>query len=82
MAGWAARTPRAVRVNYVYTPPSERRKGYAASCVAALSKKLFDEGCEACLLFADAGNPTSNGVYQRLGYRPLCEFAQHDFFSE
>jgi predicted GNAT family acetyltransferase len=79
MAGWAARTPRAVRVNYVYTPPSERRKGYAGACVAALSKKLLDEGSEACLLFADAGNATSNGVYQRLGYRPLCEFAQYDF---
>jgi predicted GNAT family acetyltransferase len=79
MAGWAAKTPRAVRVNYVYTPPSERRKGYAGACVGELSKRLLDEGCEACLLFADAGNPTSNRVYQRLGYCPLGEFAQYDF---
>jgi predicted GNAT family acetyltransferase len=79
MAGWAARTPRAVRVNYVYTPPAERRKGYAEACVGALSKKLLDEGSEACLLFADAGNATSNGLYLRLGYCPLCEFAQYDF---
>jgi predicted GNAT family acetyltransferase len=81
MAGWAARTSRAVRVNYVYTPPAERRKGYAAACVAALSKKLLDEGSETCLLFADAGNATSNGVYRRLGYGALCEFAQYDFVS-
>jgi RimJ/RimL family protein N-acetyltransferase len=81
MAGWAARSPRAVRVNYVYTPPAERRKGYAGACVGALSKRLLDEGSEACLLFADAGNATSNGVYRRLGYRALCDFAQYEFVS-
>jgi GNAT superfamily N-acetyltransferase len=79
MAGWAARTPRAARVNYVYTPPDERRKGYASACVAALTKKLLDEGSEKCLLFADAGNPTSNGVYRRLGYRPVCDCAEYEF---
>jgi GNAT superfamily N-acetyltransferase len=81
MAGWAARTSRAVRVNYVYTPPAERRKGYASACVAALSQKLLDEGSETCVLFADAANSTSNGIYQRLGYRPSCEFAHYDFVS-
>jgi GNAT superfamily N-acetyltransferase len=79
MAGWAARTPRAVRVNYVYTPPHERRNGYASVCVAALTKKLLDDGSETCLLFADAGNPTSNGVYRRLGFRPVCDYAEHEF---
>jgi predicted GNAT family acetyltransferase len=81
MAGWAARTPNAVRVNYVYTPPAQRRKGYAGACVGALSRKLLDEGCEACILFADAANPTSNGVYRRLGYRPLSEFAHYELVS-
>ena len=79
MAGWAARTPQAVRVNFVYTPLAERKKGYAAACVAALSEKLLDEGSATCILFADAGNPTSNRVYQRLGYRALCDFAEYEF---
>ncbi len=79
MAGWAARTPEAVRVNYVYTPPAERRKGYAGACVGALSKRLLEEGSKTCILFADAANPTSNGIYLRLGYRAVCEFSQYEF---
>jgi uncharacterized protein len=79
MAGWAARTPDAVRVNYVYTPPAERRKGYAGACVAALSKRLLDEGSKTCILFADAANSTSNGVYVRLGYERVCEFSHYEF---
>ncbi|MES9510628.1 hypothetical protein ABWJ92_30165 [Streptomyces sp. NPDC000609] len=30
-------------------------------------------------LFADPANPASNGLYQRIGYRPLADFAVYDF---
>jgi predicted GNAT family acetyltransferase len=30
------------------------------------------------MLYADADNPTSNGVYQRLGYRLLDDVVQFD----
>jgi predicted GNAT family acetyltransferase len=28
------------------------------------------------MLFADAANPTSNGVYERLGFRPVAEVVE------
>jgi predicted GNAT family acetyltransferase len=31
------------------------------------------------VLFTDLANPTSNALYQRLGYRPVSGFAQYAF---
>ena len=58
-------------VGFVYTPPSERRKGFAAAVVARLSQRILDDGKEFWTLFANAANPTSNGIYQRIGYRAI-----------
>ncbi len=78
----AART-RATRhgatVGLVYTPPELRRRGYATSCVAALSQHLLDSGYRFCTLFTDLANPTSNDIYQQIGYRPVCDFDEHIF---
>jgi FR47-like protein len=59
-----------VRVGPVYTPIPRRRRGYAAAVTAALSRRIIDGGAEA-VLFTDLANPTSNAIYQRLGYRPV-----------
>ena len=58
----------------VYTPPEERGQGYASAAVAALSQHVLDSGATPCL-FTDQANPTSNAIYQRLGYRPLADMA-------
>jgi len=68
MARRAGKTPNGITVNLVYTPPSLRRKGYATECVAKLSKLLLDEGNKFCFLFTDLLNPTSNSIYQKIGY--------------
>lgn len=57
-----------VRVSLVYTPPEHRRRGYAAACVAAVTEQQLAHG-DRCMLYTDLANPTSNGVYQRVGYR-------------
>ncbi|HEX4189424.1 MAG TPA: GNAT family N-acetyltransferase [Marmoricola sp.] len=59
------------RVGPVYTPKEHRGHGYAAAGVAAISRRLLDEGARVCL-FADEQNQTSTGVYVRLGYRPIA----------
>jgi GNAT superfamily N-acetyltransferase len=59
------------RVGPVYTPKEHRGRGYAAAAVAAISRRLLDEGARVCL-FADEQNTTSTGVYVRLGYRPVA----------
>jgi predicted GNAT family acetyltransferase len=68
-----------VRVGFVYTPPHLRRRGYASACVAAASEAILRGGAVACMLYADLANPTSNAIYQRLGYRPVSDAAEYRF---
>lgn len=73
MAASAGRTPNGIRINFVYTPPESRRRGYASNLVAQLTQRLLDEGRMFCFLNTDLANPTSNRIYQNLGYRPICD---------
>ena len=54
----------------MYTPPDCRRRGYASSLVAAITQQQLDEGRRFCFLFTDFANPTSNKIYQAVGYAP------------
>ncbi len=74
--------PAAARIGPVYTPPEYRRKGYATACVAALSQKLLDQRCDRCFLFTDLANPTSNHIYQQIGYHPICDYHDYSFISK
>jgi predicted GNAT family acetyltransferase len=67
------------RVNLVYTPPGMRRRGYATAAVAALTRRLLDGGSRYCCLYTDLANPTANSVYQRIGYRPVCDVDEYSF---
>lgn len=79
MAGYSGPTPHGIRIGAVYTPPDQRRKGYASACTAHLSQHLLDEGYEFCFLFTDLLNPTSNHIYQQIGYRPVCDVDRYLF---
>jgi predicted GNAT family acetyltransferase len=72
-------TPRGAVINDVYTPPIRRRRGYATAAVAAASSAMFADGWRICFLFTDLANPTSNSIYQRIGYRFIGEFRQIGF---
>jgi hypothetical protein len=71
--------PAAARIGPVYTPPEHRCKGYATACVAALSQKLLDQGCDRCFLFTDLANSTSNHIYKQIGYHPICDWHDYSF---
>jgi predicted GNAT family acetyltransferase len=71
LAGRGRRSAGTVRVGPVYTPPERRRRGYAGAVTAAVSQAALDDGADSVVLFTDLANPTSNSVYQRLGYRPV-----------
>ncbi|HUT14387.1 MAG TPA: GNAT family N-acetyltransferase [Thermoguttaceae bacterium] len=73
MACWGGQSLRGARVFLVYTPSNRRKKGYASSCVAALTAELLDSGRPCCYLYADLANPTSNDIYQKIGYRRVCD---------
>jgi hypothetical protein len=82
MAAWSRPTPNGVSINMVYTPPEYRNHGHATACVAALSRRLLDSGRKFCCLFTDLDNPVSNGIYPRIGYRPLADFREYLFESD
>ncbi|MGC4948011.1 GNAT family N-acetyltransferase [Streptomyces sp. DT224] len=67
-----------IRVAHVYTPAGLRGRGYGGAATAHASRAALAEGAAEVLLFADLANPTSNGVYQRVGYRPVTDFAVYD----
>jgi predicted GNAT family acetyltransferase len=79
MAAGMAETPNGIRVGYVYTPPEARQRGYASACVAALSQHYLDLGRKFCFLYTDLANPTSNAIYQRMGYQPVCDVEDYNF---
>ncbi len=77
MAGYSGPTPNGIRINAVYTPRELRGRGYASTCVAALTKMLLEKGRRFCFLYTDLANPTSNSIYQRIGYRPISDVNEY-----
>jgi predicted GNAT family acetyltransferase len=81
IAGWGGATPNGIRIGPVYTPPELRRHGYATALTADLSQslldgRLFDGGRRFCFLYTDLANPTSNAIYERIGYVRAAESAE------
>ena len=78
MAASGGATPNGIRINAVYTPPEFRGRGYATSCVAEISRQLRDR-YKYCFLFTNLANPTSNHIYQKIGFIPMCEIGNYSF---
>ena len=79
MAGYAGPTPNGIRIGAVYTPPEQRKKGYASAVTGGLSQHMLDLGYRFCFLFTDLLNPTSNHIYQQIGYKPVCDVDRYVF---
>ena len=82
MAAVQRETAHGIAISLVYTPPLLRKQGYATSCVATLTQRMLDTGKKFCCLYTDLTNPTSNAIYQKIGYEPVCDsedlvFEQH-----
>ncbi|HEY6798857.1 MAG TPA: GNAT family N-acetyltransferase [Kineosporiaceae bacterium] len=85
LAGWqvpAGPAERAIgRVGPVFTPAEHRRRGYAAAVTWAATQAVLGTGAAGVMLYTDLANPTSRGVYARLGYRPVSEAANWTFHT-
>lgn len=68
-----------VRVDPVYTPAGLRGRGYAAGVTVEVSRAALNAGATDVVLFADPGNPSSNALYQRVGYVHVADFEGHRF---
>ncbi len=72
-------TPHGIRIGPVYTPPADRGRGYASALTAAVSRHELDRGRTFCFLFTDLANPTSNHIYQVIGFQPVADSNQYRF---
>ena len=81
LAGIGGRTPNGIRIGPVYTPPELRGRGYASNLVAAASQAELDAGRRFLFLFTDLGNPTSNKIYQQIGYEPVTDVDEFAFVA-
>ena len=79
MAVAGNQTPNGRRIGVVYTPPEHRRRGYAGAVVAAASQSEIDGGRSFCFLDTDRDNPTSNHVYEAIGYRAVVDGESYVF---
>jgi hypothetical protein len=81
MAGASRLEAGMIRVAAVYTPKHLRGRGYAGASTTAVSRAALDAGADDVVLFTDLANPTSNALYQRLGYRPIEDRVVMEFSS-
>lgn len=72
VAGWASIGP-------VYTPRALRGSGYATALVADVSRHFLAQGRPGCTLFTNLENPTSNAIYERIGYRRVGSAYRYAF---
>ena len=79
VAASTRQTRNGISIGMVYTPPEHRCRGYATACVAELTRVLLHAGHSYCALFADQENPASNRVYQKVGYRSICDYDEYTF---
>ncbi|MBV6701088.1 GNAT family N-acetyltransferase [Kitasatospora aureofaciens] len=67
------------RIGPVYTPADRRSRGYASAVTAAATAHALAQGATEVLLYTDLANPTSNSIYQQIGYRPVEDCLAVDF---
>jgi predicted GNAT family acetyltransferase len=75
-AGTSGQTKNGTRIGPVYTPSRFRRQGYASALTWELSSQVLKSGKKFCFLYTDLLNGTSNGIYQKIGYRQILQ-SQH-----
>lgn len=73
LAAYGRGTPHGASVGPVYTPSAFRGRGYATACTAVVTRAILDDGKRYASLYTDLDNPTSNSIYQKIGYKPVCD---------
>jgi predicted GNAT family acetyltransferase len=69
ISGFNAVLREAVQIGPVYTPPEQRRQGYARAAVAASLLDARAEGVETAILFTGEDNLPAQKAYTALGFR-------------
>ena len=81
MTNVSHRSPRHARINSVYTPPEQRKKGFASALVHEVCGVVEKEKLTP-MLYADVLNPSSNKIYQDLGFKECGKIRELSFVTE
>jgi len=73
MALYAHETGNTGMIGAVYTPPEHRNHGFATAVTAATTQAILDSGKKFATLYTNLDNPTSNSIYQQIGYKPILD---------
>jgi RimJ/RimL family protein N-acetyltransferase len=65
------------RIGPVFAPAENRGRGYGSAITASVCESLLAQGSRV-MLYADADNPTSNAVYQGIGFEIIDNVVQYD----
>ncbi|SHI94959.1 Acetyltransferase (GNAT) family protein [Shimia gijangensis] len=77
MTAFNAETESCVQVGSVYTPPDQRRKGYARRAVALHLHQVRPKGVEEAILFAASQNAAR--AYEAIGFCQIGDYGVVDF---
>jgi predicted GNAT family acetyltransferase len=69
------------RIGPVFTPRDKRGHGYGSAVTAAAAQLAHRSGTPDVVLFADLANPTSNAIYQRIGFQGVADSVRIDFVT-
>lgn len=58
------------RIGPVYTPRPSRGRGFGSAVTASATRAALEDGAAEVVLYTDLANPTSNTIYQAIGYVP------------
>lgn len=72
MASYSRGTNTSGAVAFVYTKKAARGKGYGSLVTALVSEKILSSK-KIVNLFTDLSNPTSNSIYQKIGFKKIGE---------
>jgi predicted GNAT family acetyltransferase len=70
------------RIGPVFTPQNARGRGYGSAVTAAAADCALEAGVDDVVLFADLANPTSNGIYQGIGFEAVTGSVRIDFADD
>lgn len=79
MAGNHRDSKNAGSIGWVYTPSEYRGKGYGSMVTHGVTQEVFNKGKTLANLFTDMANPTSNSIYQKIGYKLIGHSYQIEF---
>lgn len=68
MASTSRATTSTICIGAVFTPKAKRGKGYGSLVTGFVSQFHLAEGKDEVQLYTDLANPTSNKIYQNIGY--------------